>query len=278
MTPRWLVAAVGLLLLFSCKPKASPDASGEVLELRNRGAVLATPTLRELVDRFGTENVTMKDPYYAREKTFVAVSLEKVLAYYFGENVSNDDYLFRARDGYAVPMSAQRVNEGGAYLAIRDVGGPWEPIGPQRASPAPLYLVWIHPHQQDLETHPRPWQLASIERTQVEIIYPHASPKGAGEDSPAYRGFRTFKDQCVSCHAINRDGGRVGPELNVPQSIVEYRPEAQIRAYIRNPRTFRYSAMPPHPMLSEQNLDELLAYFSTMKDQKFDPEGVHDAH
>ena len=39
---------------------------------------------------------------------------------------------------------------------------------------------------------------------------------------------------------------------NVPQSIVEYRPEAQIRAYIRNPLTFRYGAMPPHPHLDDR--------------------------
>jgi len=46
---------------------------------------------------------------------------------------------------------------------------------------------------------------------------------------------------------MNREGGRVGPELNVPQSIVEYRPEAQIKAYIRNPLQFRYGHMPPQP-------------------------------
>ena len=65
-----------------------------------------------------------------------------------------------------------------------------------------------------------------------------------------------------------------GPELNVPQSIVEYRPEPQIRAYIRDPRTFRYGNMPPHPHLSDADLDALLAYFRAMKDRKHDP----DAH
>ena len=64
----------------------------------------------------------------------------------------------------------------------------------------------------------------------------------------------------------------MGPELNVPQSIVEYRPEAQIRAYIRNPQTFRYGNMPPHPALSERDLDEIVAYLGAMRGRKFDPD------
>ena len=69
-------------------------------------------------------------------------------------------------------------------------------------------------------------------------------------------------------------GGRVGPDLNVPQSVVEYRPEPQIRAYIRDPRTFRYSNMPSHPGFKEDDLDALLAYFRAMKDRKHDPEAA----
>ena len=81
---------------------------------------------------------------------------------------------------------------------------------------------------------------------------------------------RRFRDHCIKCHAINREGGRVGPELNVPQSIVEYRPEEQIRAYIRNPATFRYGAMPPHPGLREAEMDALIAYFRAMSTHKHD--------
>ena len=36
---------------------------------------------------------------------------------------------------------------------------------------------------------------------------------------------------------VNQEGG-TGPELNVPKSIVEYRPEAQIKAYIKDPALF----------------------------------------
>ena len=63
----------------------------------------------------------------------------------------------------------------------------------------------------------------------------------------------------------------MGPDLNVPLSIVEYRPALQIKAFIREPQSFRYTSMPPHPHLSEAQLDALLAYFRAMKELKRDP-------
>ena len=69
---------------------------------------------------------------------------------------------------------------------------------------------------------------------------------------------------------MNREGGTVGPDLNVPQSIVEYRPVEQVKAYIRNPATFRYGKMPAHEDLSGADLDALVAYFRAMKDRKHD--------
>ena len=65
--------------------------------------------------------------------------------------------------------------------------------------------------------------------------------------------------------------GRVGPDLNVPRSIVEYRPTEQIRAYVRDPGSFRHTSMPAHHHLSDVDLDGLLAYFHAMSQRKHDP-------
>ena len=73
------------------------------------------------------------------------------------------------------------------------------------------------------------------------------------------------------CHSINGEGGKVGPELNVPMSIVEYRSAVQLKAFIRNPERFRYTTMPAHEHLSDKDLDALLAYFEAMRERKFDP-------
>lgn len=230
--------------------------------------------LRVLALRARPRVVETEDPYYGRLKRFRAMPLEPILVQGFGETAATlrtHAYILRARDGYAVPIDGRTLLEGGAHVAFDDVDVPgFEPIGPRHVSPAPLYLIWTRPGQSDLTTHPRPYQLASIEIARVEELYPHVVPSGEPADGSAMQGYRLFVDRCIRCHAINREGGRVGPDLNVPQSIVEYRPEPQIRAYIRDPRSFRYGAMPSHPDLDEPSLDALLAYFRAMSTRKHD--------
>lgn len=268
--------ALGLALavaLAACH-KAPPAAEdGATLRFVRDGKTIATLTRAELVRAIAPETVEAFDPYYGKKKRFRALPLARVLARGFGSSsgLDHEEFVLRARDGYAVPMRGDLVTEDGAYVAFEDLDVPgWEPIGPQHVSPAPFYLIWKKPEQTNLEAHPRPWQLETIEIARFDAIYPHTSP-GEGATPLARRGYDIFRDQCIECHAINREGGRVGPDLNVPQNITEYRPEAQIRAYIKDPTTFRYGKMPAHPGLTDADLDALLAYFHAMKDRKFDP-------
>lgn len=272
---RWLVLpalALGALLAGCGKAPAQLEA-GESLRFVREGKVLRTLTKGELSAAIRAETITEADPYYGRSKTFRALPLAAVLAQGFqGVELAQEELFVRARDGYAVPVTGALLLERGGYVAIEDVEVPgWEPIGPQRAHPGPFYVVWREPGQAD-ERYPRVWQLAEFEVARFETLYPHVTPPGLPADAPAMQGLRLFREQCIRCHAVNREGGRVGPDLNVPQSIVEYRPEAQIRAYIVNPLQFRYGAMPAHPHLREADLDALLSYFHAMKDHKHDPE------
>lgn len=260
---------------------ASPVDGDATLTFRLDGRTLRAPSLAALARDIPPETVTTVDPYYGRVKRFVALPLDRVLVAGFageGGALATRQFVLRARDGYTVPIAGERLLEGGAYIAIRDVDAlAWEPIGPQRANPAPAYLIWSRSAQGDLETHPRPWQLASIEVARFEDVFPHVAPVGEAPGSPASLGFALFARECVRCHAINREGGRVGPELNVPQNVTEYRPEAQIRAYIRDPRTFRYGNMPAHPGFTDSDLDHLIAYLHAMASRKHDPDAPHDA-
>lgn len=262
-----------------CKPSSKGDPSAKI-EFKRDGSAVTTLSLAELEAAAPPETWTAYDPYYSRPKTFRALPLEKVLTRAFGAASLNEQhFVLRAKDGYTVPINGARLLEPGAYIAVADAEVPgWEAIGPQRANPGPFYLVWKNDGQQDLETHPRPWQLAAIEITPFEKVFPHTVPMGATEGSPSMRGYAIFREQCIRCHAINREGGRTGPDLNVPLSVVEYRPGEQIRAYIRDPRSFRYGNMPAHPGLNDADLDGLLAYFTTMKDHKHDPDAGKVGH
>jgi mono/diheme cytochrome c family protein len=291
------VALVGLFAALACDGKSSPakpvaiaapdvegadagaprpaEADAELAFVRD-GHTVRTVARSALEAAVPPETWTAFDPYYGRPKTYRALPIAKALAFAFGAPVAELeklDYVLRASDGYTVPFPGGKLFEKGGYFAVADVEVPgWEPIGPQRANPGPFYVVWREPSQASIENYPRPWQLEAIEITPFEAAFPHAVPTGARPDSPVARGFHLFREECIHCHAMNREGGRVGPDLNVPQSIVEYRPAAQIRAYVKDPRTFRYSNMPAHPSITDADLDALLAYFGAMKERKFDPD------
>lgn len=266
--------AAALLMLGCSRPDALPP--GVSLRFLVDGQEVRSLELAALIRSAPAVTVASDDPYYGKTKHFRAMPLDAVLAAGFGDAPHDGrEYVFRAKDGYAVPLTEAVVKERGAYLAFADtdVAG-FEPIGAQHVSPFPLYLIWTEPTQKDSEAHPRPWQVESIERVRFDVAYPHLAPpaQARGEDTErARRGLATYRAQCFKCHAINREGGRIGPELNVPKNVFEYLPVEFIRAYIRKPSDFRYGIMPSHETMPAAELDDLTFYLRAMKDAKFDP-------
>ena len=277
--PRSLLAV--LLALGSGAWLAEP-ARAEDLALRfeRDGALLRSLSRAELTAACGVARVEVADPYYQKTKTFLACPLACVLEQGFGKPVSaqrEENFFLRASDGYVKPASAARLAEPGGWLAFGDAEHSradtpgWEPIDRRQVDPGPYYLVWSGPGQNDPHRYPWPYQLIAIEIAPFEARYPHTLPKGLPPDSPAWAGFAVFRAECVACHAINGEGGTLGPELNLPLSIVEYRPAAQLKSFIHDPEQFRYSSMPANPHLTPEQLDGLIAYFTAMRERKHDP-------
>lgn len=273
---------IGLACLTGARA-ARADASG-VLRFVRDGEVIAQTDLASLRARCGVERVRVEDPYYGRPKHFLACPLGPILIAGFAEPASvlaTRDFFLHALDGYVKPAAGSQLMAEGGYLAFADAerSDPgaepfepqWQPIDRKQVDPGPYYMVWTNVLPEEADEWPWPYQLARIEIASVERQYPRTVPAGVAPDSPAAEGYALFGKQCISCHAINGQGGKVGPDLNVPRSIVEYRPRDQIVAFIRNPLSFRYSSMPAHLHLSDSQLDAIVAYFEVMKDQKFDP-------
>lgn len=268
----WIAA---VLLVASTAYGAQTD-----LRFLRDGALVKQLDLETLKEKCEVAAIVIEDPYYKKKKTFLAFPMKQVLALGFGRKaaeLAKEELFFEALDGYVKPAKGARVVEDGGYLAFADAdrshGGTfgWEPIDRRGADPAPYYVVWAKPEQTDAAGYPWPFQLTAIEIVHFETKFPFTLPKSAPAGSAAWKGFETFRTQCIACHSVNGQGGKIGPDLNVPQSIVEYRPIDQVKAYIRDPQTFRYSSMPAHRDFSDQQLDELVSYFSTMKTLKHDP-------
>lgn len=271
-------AVLGLALIFPAAVHASGSAAA--LEFARSGEVVRRVELAELKAALSAKRVEVDDPFYGKPKGFLAFRLADVLAFGFGAPVASfegENFFLRARDGYAKPAPAELLAEDGGYLAFADAAHAqgddpgWQPIDRRQVDPGPFYVVWAEPRQRDTHRYPWPYQLVQIDRAPFENEYPHTLPPADASDGPVGAGYRIFRRECISCHAINGEGGKIGPDLNIPQSIVEYRPAAQIKAFIYDPNTFRRTTMPPHHHLQDADLDALLAYFGAMKDRKFDP-------
>jgi mono/diheme cytochrome c family protein len=94
-----------------------------------------------------------------------------------------------------------------------------------------------------------------------------------GGNAQALRGLQVYVANCAVCHQLNGGGdASIGPDLNRPYSPVEYFHEKYLRKLIRNPasvRTWKASLMPgfTSKMISDDSLDDLLAYFRLMAAQ-----------
>jgi mono/diheme cytochrome c family protein len=267
---------LGLLiaLVALSAPARSED---KALRFEREGALLRSLSQTEIEARCGEQRVQVAaDPYYGRAKTYLASPLHCVIEQGFGKPIASlrgESFFLRALDGYIKPASGERLAEPGGWVAFGDAerAGGWEPIDRRQVDPGPFYLVWSGAEQADPHRHPWPYQLAAIEIAPFEARYPHTIPTGVPAGDPAWTGFAVFRSECVACHAVNGEGGTIGPELNLPLSIVEYRPAEQIKRFISDPSQFRYSSMPANPHLTPAQLDGLIAYFTAMQARKHDP-------
>ncbi len=270
----------GIALAAGLGATAPARAGDTALRFERDGALLRSFSQAELRSRCAETRVQVADPYYGRAKTYLAFPLACVIEQGFGKPVSalrGENFFLRALDGYTKPASGERLAEPGGWLAFADAelkgthDKSWEPIDRRQVDPGPFYLVWSGPEQGDPHRHPWPYQLIAIEIAPFEARYPHTVPSDIPAGAPAWTGFAVFGSECIACHAIIGEGGTVGPELNLPLSIVEYRPAEQIKRFVRDPAQFRYSSMPANPHLTDAQLDGLIAYFTAMKTRKHDP-------
>lgn len=213
------------------------------------------------------------DPVYHRVKHYNAFSLPQLLNTYTSvKNLETHKYqiVFECEDGYKPMMPLDTFLMAKSFIAISDVDAPkgklWSDIikdgHPMKA--APFYLIYQGISAKDANFK-WPYNLIKIqiipEIENMTILAP--------EDPKAQAGFELFTKHCVTCHAINKIGGTMGPELNYPKNVTEYWKEQQLRDFILNPASFRHGVkMPKIVNLSPKEIDEIIVYLHDMSEHK----------
>lgn len=245
-----------------------------VLNIMISGKKQSSVSLSDMKQELKQYKITFIDPYYEKEKKYLAFNLTDLLSLAYGKNWAKEQYsdiTFRAYDGYESVAEISKLKNEGGYLVFRDLDfDDWEPISFTGAYPGPFYIVWTGKEQTAKNGFPWPWQLESINLVKFTDQFPKIVPKTQDKNDPIYKGYTIFKERCVRCHSINGEGGKVGPDLNAPKNILEYRDPEFVKNYIRDPSVYRFTHMPDNKDLTNKDLENIIDYFNyNLKENKW---------
>jgi cytochrome c2 len=215
-----------------------------------------------------------EDPVYHSKKRYNAISLPKLLATYSQiKQLQTNQYLivFECEDGYKPRMPLRKFLSAKSFLAVSDVDAPkgdlWSKIikDGREMKAAPFYLIYqgVSPKDTDFKW---PYNLIKIHLVPTTG---NSSPLYPNDDTAAKIGSELFNKNCISCHAINKIGGSMGPELNYPKSVTEYWDQEQLKKFILNPASFRNGVkMPKIDNLTEKEIESIVYYLNYMANHK----------
>ncbi len=213
------------------------------------------------------------DPVFKREKKYEAIPLKPYLEKLIvtqNLDTANTEIIFLCKDGYNPSLSLAKVMNAEPFLAIKDIeavaGKNWADT--LNGKWAPFYLVWTN-HSEGTIGYTWPYGLKFLQFKASNTAYKAAMPS----DKKQLAGFKLYKAKCMKCHSINKVGGVMGPEFNIPKNITEYWQTKDIKAFVKNPYAYRYnSKMPPVENIQGNEIDLILDYLTYMKGQKVNVE------
>ncbi|HRF73938.1 MAG TPA: cytochrome c [Accumulibacter sp.] len=225
-------------------------------------------SIDDLRGRLPTTEIEVLNPDLGRSVRYLTFALADVLKLMDAGDA--EDLVFHCLDGYQSNTSAANVATLDLRLAYGEDGvpGQWSPIPTGKTMTNPAPFIVISANTSDAKTFSWPFQMNRIEGVSFARKFPLILPAGVSADSAIARGFTVFREQCLKCHSVNLQGGEVGPELNIPQNITEYRSTRFLRQWLRDPSQFRARARMPATQLTPPEIDEVIAYLRHMANHK----------
>jgi len=240
----------------------SPSEKQLAIKLGNGEARLTVSVLKK---QFGAQNVTVDDHYLKKSMQYRAIKLKQLIQFYADKKIDFDEIVFACADGYMAHASRSDFEKGKLdtfYLAFGEAGDTFKtglPQGKALVSPEPFYVIATDSTAFSVLSWP--YEVTTIEFVSLREKFPGIFAAGAPQ-----AGFNVFRRECLKCHSINLSGGDVGPELNVPKNITEYRERTTLALFIENAASYRAkSKMPPMPHLSKKEIADVIDYLAFMR-------------
>lgn len=269
-----------LILYISCNnPKSTHTDALQVAKLEKIESSANDTLDIDLVDLkakgllINTQVVTVnEDPVYHKTKKFNALPLKEILEKFSSVknlNAADTKVVFECEDGYKPEMPLEKLLSSKVFLAISDVDAPkgreWEKVlkGSQEVKMEPFYIVYEGVSSKDAD-YKWPYNLVKIHFAPLHENDAILVPK----DAAAMNGYNLFKKYCQTCHAINKIGGKMGPELNFPKSVTEYWKTDDLKAFIQNPASYRHDVKMPTLGIKPAEATEIVKYLEYMSKNK----------
>lgn len=262
------------ILITSCVQNDSTDTASKTAVIEETSTQKREVPFEVSIDEVKdyVPDITVVIPHdkaFKEEMTFLGFSLNSLIDSLVAdlENTDNLQATFVCTDGYkpSIPLSEVAKHEGYiTYQKSREQLKVWADSIKERIPP--YYVTWkTDTLNQDLIN---PYGVTSLRIEMIGFNYDKILPAKVKEDSLLSKGFKLYEKMCMKCHAINQEGGVLGPELNVPQNITEYRSKDFFFSFIKSPMSYRYnSKMPPIP-LPDEKLGLIYDYLEAMKEFK----------
>jgi mono/diheme cytochrome c family protein len=249
--------------------------SASALELKFKGKSNQLIEQSKLIQNKNASGITIFEPHRDELVTYVGLPFNQLMDDVFGEKWHREEeILFTCIDGYQPSIPVSKFKRFKAWIVwARKDGKPFEIVNTLQASEkvdlGPLYLVWDNQKEQELlegGASDFPYQIASIDLISFKDKFPKLAPP-VGSSADVTEGFLLYRKYCMTCHAIDGEGGQKAPDLKLTNAMARI-PLKELRRWILSPDKVKPGTkMPPFaPKLPnrEKAVDPLINYLKVI--------------